>query len=79
MIVKPLPSAVTVICLVLLASPGNAASFDCAKAASADEKAVCSDREMDDQDVEMSSSTTASSNSSPWGRVASWRPRRQRG
>jgi uncharacterized protein len=54
MIVKPLPSAVTVICLVLLASPGNAASFDCAKAASADEKAVCSDREMDDQDVEMS-------------------------
>jgi len=31
----------------------GAASFDCSKAKAPDEKAVCADREMDDQDVEM--------------------------
>jgi uncharacterized protein len=33
---------------------GWAASFDCAKAATADEKAVCADRQLNDEDVEMS-------------------------
>ncbi len=30
-----------------------AASFDCSKAEAADEKAVCADRQLNDQDVEM--------------------------
>ncbi len=31
----------------------SAASFDCSKAEAADEKAVCADRQLNDQDVEM--------------------------
>jgi uncharacterized protein len=34
--------------------PVQAASFDCAKAQTDDEKAICSDRALNDQDVEMS-------------------------
>jgi uncharacterized protein len=33
--------------------PAAAASFDCSKAEAADEKAVCADRQLNDQDVEM--------------------------
>jgi uncharacterized protein len=33
--------------------PAEAASFDCAKAEAADEKAVCADRRLNDEDVEM--------------------------
>lgn len=34
-------------------SGAQAASFDCAKAASADEKAICASRSLSDKDVEM--------------------------
>jgi uncharacterized protein len=34
--------------------PSQAASFDCAKAEAADEKAICADRQLNDADVEMS-------------------------
>ncbi len=41
--------------LLTAASPTvRAASFDCGKAQTADEKAVCADRALNDQDVEMS-------------------------
>jgi uncharacterized protein len=33
--------------------PAGAASFDCSKAETADEKAVCVDRKLNDEDVEM--------------------------
>lgn len=33
--------------------PIAAASFDCSKAETADEKAVCADRQLNDEDVEM--------------------------
>ena len=33
--------------------PAAAASFDCSKAETADEKAVCADRKLNDEDVEM--------------------------
>jgi uncharacterized protein len=33
--------------------PAAAASFDCSKAETADEKAVCADRQLNDEDVEM--------------------------
>jgi uncharacterized protein len=33
--------------------PAGAASFDCSKAAADDEKAVCADRQLNDEDVEM--------------------------
>ena len=35
----------------------QAASFNCDKAETADEKAICADRELNDEDVEMTSST----------------------
>ena len=35
------------------ASTASAASFDCAKARSADEHAICSDRSLNDRDVEL--------------------------
>jgi uncharacterized protein len=48
-------------CLAVLAlllaaewQSAEAASFDCAKAETPDEKAVCADRALNDQDVEMS-------------------------
>jgi len=34
--------------------PASAASFDCSKAEAADEKAICTDRQLNDDDVEMS-------------------------
>jgi uncharacterized protein len=33
--------------------PSDAASFGCSKAEAADEKAVCADRQLNDEDVEM--------------------------
>ncbi len=33
--------------------PATAASFDCSKAEAADERAVCADRQLNDEDVEM--------------------------
>jgi uncharacterized protein len=33
--------------------PARAASFNCSKAEAADEKAVCADRQLNDEDVEM--------------------------
>ena len=49
-------SLTTLLLLVLTAAgqPGWAASFDCAKAETADEKAICADRQLNDEDVEMS-------------------------
>ncbi|MBA1157136.1 lysozyme inhibitor LprI family protein [Microvirga mediterraneensis] len=45
-----------VLALLLFAGrqPAEAASFDCAKAETLDEKAVCADPALNDQDVEMS-------------------------
>jgi uncharacterized protein len=40
--------------LVLAALPAHAAGFDCAKARSPDEKAVCASRPLSEMDVEMS-------------------------
>src|ERR1700761_3904940 len=44
-------------CLLLLtffiAAPAHAASFDCAKARAADERAVCASRALSEMDVEM--------------------------
>lgn len=39
---------------LLLAPLAEAASFDCEKAARADEKAICANRALNDKDVEMS-------------------------
>jgi len=39
---------------VSIGTTSQAASFDCKKAEAADEKAICADRELDDEDVEMS-------------------------
>jgi uncharacterized protein len=39
---------------VSIGATGLAASFNCKKAEAADEKAICADRELDDEDVEMS-------------------------
>ncbi|MBH9394946.1 hypothetical protein I5L42_04045 [Pseudomonas aeruginosa] len=39
---------------ILLAPLAHAASFDCEKATRADEKAICANRALNDQDVEMS-------------------------
>jgi uncharacterized protein len=46
--------AVVSILLTTGPQPIQAASFDCAKAQTADEKAVCADRALNDHDVEMS-------------------------
>ena len=47
--------SLTVLSILLAAAgqPGSAASFDCTKAATADERAVCADRALNDEDVEM--------------------------
>ncbi|SCY99009.1 lysozyme inhibitor LprI family protein [Microvirga guangxiensis] len=42
-----------VLLLPILGRPSEAASFDCSKAEAADEKAICADRRLNDQDVEM--------------------------
>lgn len=38
---------------LLPAAPATAASFDCARAAASDEKAICADRALNDRDVRM--------------------------
>lgn len=45
--------ALAILLAAWTADPVRAASFDCSEAKAPDEKAVCADREMDDQDVEM--------------------------
>ena len=39
--------------LLTIAAPASAASFDCHKAAAPDERAICADRALNDQDVRM--------------------------
>ena len=51
---KALCLAVLPFFLTAVPQPAHAASFDCDKAQTADEKAVCADRALNDQDVEMS-------------------------
>jgi uncharacterized protein len=46
-------AALSILVLTAAGQPGWAASFDCAKAETADEKAVCADRQLNDEDVEM--------------------------
>lgn len=46
-------TAFSTLMLVAAGHPIQAASFDCAKAEAADEKAICTDRTLDDADVEM--------------------------
>ena len=46
-------TAFSTLMLVAAGHPIQAASFDCAKAEAADEKAICTDRRLDDADVEM--------------------------
>ena len=43
----------TVLAVLSLAGSAEAASFDCAKARAADEKAICADRGLNDRDVKM--------------------------
>jgi uncharacterized protein len=45
--------ALAIVMLVLAGSPSAAASFDCAKAVTADEKAICASRSLNDKDVQM--------------------------
>lgn len=40
-------------CLALVAAPAAAASFDCARARAPDERAICADRALNDQDVRL--------------------------
>lgn len=40
-------------CLLMLALPAWGASFDCQKATTTDEKAICANRTLNDKDVEM--------------------------
>ncbi|KLK89874.1 hypothetical protein AA309_28870 [Microvirga vignae] len=47
-------AALSILVLAAAGQPGWAASFDCAKAETADEKAICADRQLNDEDVEMS-------------------------
>jgi uncharacterized protein len=51
---RSLPRCLSTLLLTTVGLPGWAASFDCAKAETADEKAVCADRQLNDEDVEMS-------------------------
>ncbi|MBM6595712.1 lysozyme inhibitor LprI family protein [Microvirga pudoricolor] len=44
---------VLTVALLGVSAPAQSASFDCSEAKAADEKAICADKEMDDQDVEM--------------------------
>src|SRR5918994_2337397 len=46
-------ATLSILLLTAVAQPGWAASFNCAKAETADEKAVCADRALNDEDVEM--------------------------
>src|SRR5690349_13592686 len=47
-------AALSLLALMVAGQPGQAASFDCAKAETTDEKAICADRQLNDADVEMS-------------------------
>jgi len=42
-----------VFALTAVALPASAASFDCRKARAADEKAICANRDLNDQDVRL--------------------------
>ena len=46
-------AAFSILLLTAAGLPGLAASFDCTKAETADEKAICADRQLNDEDVEM--------------------------
>ena len=46
-------AALPILLFTAAGQPGWAASFDCAKAETADEKAICADRQLNDADVEM--------------------------
>ncbi len=46
-------AALSILLLTTAGQPGWAASFDCAKAETADERAVCADSALNDEDVEM--------------------------
>lgn len=48
-----IPASVLAAALAALALPAAAASFDCAKARKADERAICANRDLNDQDVRM--------------------------
>ena len=43
----------TILMLSVVGQPAQSASFNCAKAEAADEKAICADRALNDEDVEM--------------------------
>jgi uncharacterized protein len=47
-------AALSTMLLTAAGHPVQAASFDCTRAETADEKAVCADRQLNDEDVEMS-------------------------
>ena len=47
-------AALSILLLTVAGQPGWVASFDCAKAETANEKAICADRQLNDDDVEMS-------------------------
>ena len=47
-------TSLPVLMLALAWQPSKAASFDCSKAETMDEKAICADRQLNDADVEMS-------------------------
>ena len=48
-----IPALVLTAVCAAVAAPASAASFDCRKARSSDEKAVCANRDLNDQDVRM--------------------------
>jgi uncharacterized protein len=54
--------------LALTATGANAASFDCTRARAADEKAICADRALNDQDVRLKLMFDLSRHLVPMGR-----------
>ncbi len=48
-----IPALVLTAVCAAAAVPASAASFDCRKARSSDEKAICANRDLNDQDVRM--------------------------
>lgn len=48
-----IPAIVLAVVCAAASLPAAAASFDCRKARSADEKAICANRDLNDQDVRM--------------------------
>lgn len=53
MILRHAAVSMAIFGVVLTASATEAASFDCRRAKAADEKAICADRALNDQDVRM--------------------------